>query len=246
MHVVGDGDHPAASLTVDYDGLSYDVPPGGRLTFGRGRLCDIRLGQQPDGSFDPLLRSDAGYFEALGPVWWVWATYSHLQVNDDLGAVITVPKGRSTSLLRPHLAVMVHGRREYVLDVRYPEEAIPWSVSRLPHSFEEVDPMETGRPLFSTRQKLALVAVLAPMLNGAESSNSYRAAAALLRRGGDGTWQEKLVERLWSESVRKGHEAGFPGLKRETGLAELSSHRVMFRELTKRGLLTKDDLHLLP
>jgi hypothetical protein len=232
-------------LIVVHEDTSYDVEPEERLTFGRGRDCSIRIGRKANGAYDLRLSRDAGYFEALGPSWYVWATGNVLEVQDDLGGVTPVLRGKATSISRPYVVVGVTGEKRHELEVRYSEDALPTAVSYLPRRFDSDTTERPPDPSPSPRQKIVYVAKLAPMLEG-RSANSLRATAAILRSRGDDSYSESAVRNLWAVWVAKCVEAGFKGLTRETGLEDLSSDRAMFLELRRRGLLSHTDLKVLP
>lgn len=246
MTSVRRGAPDAEALTVNHGGISYDVEPEARLTFGRGVDCVIRLGRQADGEYDPRLSRDAGYFEPIGPLWFVWATGNDLDLHDDLGGVTPVLRGTAAAIGRPHMTVILRGSQLYELDVRYPERALPSSVSLLPRRFDERPTEKSPDPVPSRRQKVVYVAKLSPMLEGTGGARSLRATAAFLRAAGDREYTDDAVRNLWAAWVAKCVGAGFPGLTRETGLDDLSADRAMFRELRKRGLLRHEDLKLLP
>src|SRR5437868_7310292 len=109
LGVAGDAPAAAVPLTVIHGGISYSVEPEARLTFGRGMDCTIRLGRQRDGDYDRRLSRDAGYFEVLGPLWFVWATGNSLEVHDDLGGVTPVVRGNATAIARSRVMVTLRG-----------------------------------------------------------------------------------------------------------------------------------------
>lgn len=98
----------AEILTVSHLGVSYQAEPDERLTFGRGVDCAIRVGAQPTGGYDLRLSRDAGYFEVIGPFWYVWAMGNDLDVRDDFGGDAPVHRGVAAEIVAD-VQVVAHG-----------------------------------------------------------------------------------------------------------------------------------------
>ena len=96
------------------------------------------------------------------------------------------------------------------------------------------------RPKPSDAEWRCVVAVLAPFIRGENRSNTYDVVGRWLSMDRD------IVEHTYARALDKYHAAGWCGLKRDTGLAEASSHRALFRELRVRFLISAGDLSGLP
>lgn len=229
------------TLTVVYDNVTHTVEPGSRLTFGRSRVADITLGVLAKGRPDKRVPRDCGYFEAEASVWRLYATNSLLLVNDFLGNRTTVFRGTFWDVNRARTAVVIQGAKPWVLEVAYPQWALPLAVSSTPRYFDEAETERPRRVNLTGHQELAMLAVLEPFSQGKPEGASFTAAA---RRLGE-CWNARRVLGAYSEAVRKYSEAGIPGLTRDTDLQEASAKRTLFQSLLDQGYLTLKDFEKL-
>jgi hypothetical protein len=231
-------------LIVMFGSRTWRMKPGERLTFGRGKTCNLVL---PDS--DRGVSRNAGSFDWRAGLWWLTneSASSMLYLAGDLGFRADIPPGMALPLQQWHVKVRVDGVLDsYTLRVRLPD------LDEEPEAEEEPGLARAGaeaaaeRKITSTKlraplndaDRLVLAARFEDYLtwrhSGAAAPRSAREAAERIG------WQPHAVAKR-CENIRNRYvRIGVPGLRGPRALEELAAL------LISTGELTGDDLRRLP
>jgi hypothetical protein len=239
-----------APLTVTLGSQVFVVQLGQLFTFGRSPTCDIHLWTRPPASRpdweDESISRLAGYFEVAHGTWRVVSRDMDLLVVDDMRNSWKVLRGRWFSVNQPRLTVEVVGEAiTHRLHVSYPEECLATPAAPAASVLGSKTKRPIVPPRISDGQKLALLAVFEPVLRHPHPHRApatYAEAGARLRPPLE---RAALISRI--DAVRrKLIAAGVAGLSRNTGLDEESAKMAMYDYLRSAGVISPEDLDLLP
>jgi hypothetical protein len=219
-------------LVIEYGPDRYVLTSADDFTFGRDSTCSLCLDPA-----DSSISRRAGVITREGDFWFLVNRSStrQLDVAHESGIRNIVPPSRRYAL-EGSMRILVHGGKPkpYTLYVHAPT----------PHSPErEESPTSSSTQIgqgvrINQNDRLALVALFAGYLEDGDRYDphprSYEAAATRL-----GWKRTTLVRRIEYLRLRL-DQAGVPNMTGPSALVNLAEY------VLNRGLITKDDLRLLP
>lgn len=228
---VSDAGH-SLELVIEYGPNRYVLTGDDVFTFGRDRGCSLCLDPA-----DSSVSRRAGVIMRQGDIWFLVnrSNTRQLDVADERGIRNVVPPNRLYALAGL-MRILVHGGRPkpYTLHVHAPAD----------HRGGRED-LSTGistqigqQVTINDNDRLALVALFAGYLENDDRYDphprSYDAAATRL------TWPRTTLVRRIEHLRTRLDKAGVPNMTGPYALVNLAEY------VLNRGLITKDDLRLLP
>lgn len=233
----------AYSAHVRHGTASWRLVAQGRLAFGRGKECDVRLAHDPE---DDYVSRVAGRLELVDDAVLVrnTSTSKVLHLQPHARAEITVSPLTAVAVLDCGFVRVVvpgsHGTR-HLLSISSSDAAS--GADRRPEVVDLVG--MTREPLLSARERVVLAALCEPLLVGGRDRRpaDYRTVAAR-------TGQTQPVVRKLLDAVRErlSNEFGAPGLQGGDGATRHGSvnySSALAVWATSTGLITQSDLEAL-
>lgn len=207
------------------------VRPPSEPTFGRG--ADVDLGDNPH------LHRVTGRFVRRHGVWWLQncATHTPMTLTTAAGSRVHVaPNSEAPLGFDSYTLTVVFASQPYVIECRLPGAAEMSPVT----TFDGNQTIPLPIVKLTDNQRLLLVALCLPRLTGGNEVPATKTAASLLG------WPTSTFNRRLDRLCAKFDRAGVNGLVGDTAGRADDRRRVLVDHALSYGIITVNDLALLP